>query len=110
MSSRRDLARLLCLFCAWKALLLAVVLAGPGDSDGGYDSSTQLHLGGAGSSGATHLAPLAPLAERLLRRLTRWDAVYFTQTAARGYVREQEWAFGWGFAAALRYASRGMCM
>ncbi|KAL8777325.1 MAG: hypothetical protein Q9194_002620 [Teloschistes cf. exilis] len=43
---------------------------------------------------------------RLLRtlagKLTRWDAIYFTQRASRGAQFEQEWAFGWGFAMALR--------
>lgn len=128
--ARRDTARLLGLFAAWKLLLLAVVLAGPGydaaaGRDGGYDTSTRLHLvrGGPGPAPllrSTPLAAAAPLAtaagwlvreagERLVLRLTRWDAVYFTQVAAHGSAREQEWAFGWGFAAALRRLGGVFC-
>ncbi|KAL8926314.1 MAG: hypothetical protein Q9172_001823 [Xanthocarpia lactea] len=34
----------------------------------------------------------------LAEKLTRWDAIYFTNIAHRGAVFEQEWAFGWGYA------------
>src|ERR1700722_10110406 len=144
MAMTRDTRRVLALFGAWKLLLLAVVLAGPGPDaggswgrwfsgrDGGYDTSTRLHLGPAGggasslgsarsavpprSSAAPASARAASTAggalgtllarakdagreagERLVVRLTRWDAVYFSQTAAHGQEREQEWAFGWGY-------------
>jgi hypothetical protein len=41
--------------------------------------------------------------ERLLQTLTRWDAIYFASIAERGYVFEQEWAFGWGFTRLLSF-------
>ena len=93
---------LLC-FAAWKALLLLVAIASPGQ---GYDTSTSLVLAqhhhrpqpparqvqGGGGDG-----PLPAALHHIAIRLTRWDAIYFTQVATRGYRFEQEWAFGWGF-------------
>jgi hypothetical protein len=117
----RELARLLGFFAAWKTLLLAVVLLGPGcDRRGaGYDTSTRLLLGPAPAAPvrlsavavADGIRPAAPasaarrlargLGERLALRATRWDAVYFTRAAVGGARTEQEWAFGWGFSALL---------
>ena len=89
------------LFATWKFVLLTVALLSPGSS---YDTSTSLilqlredaHLqkSTAGSSlgGWRHR-----LGETLANRLVRWDAIYFSTIAQRGYQHEQEWAFGYGF-------------
>ena len=75
-------------FVTWKLILLCIAFASPGP---GYDTSSIL---------------LQP-ASRLLRRLIRWDAIYFTQLARRGYFWEQEWAFGWGFSNLVAVTSKG---
>ncbi|KAI5859312.1 glycosyltransferase family 76 protein [Durotheca rogersii] len=73
-------------FVTWKAFLLAVALgSGVGPA---YDTSSTL------------LAPETASPDELLfdlaTKLTRWDSIYFTQAARRGYLFEQEWAFGTG--------------
>ena len=70
--------RLIAYLLVYKVLLLLVAVASPGP---GYDTSTTL------------LHPERGVA----RKLVRWDAIYFTQIASRGYSFDQEWAFGWGF-------------
>ena len=89
------------LFAIWKALLLVLVLLAPGP---GYDTSTTLLpplLDGSPSS-----ALYSTLLWRVATRLVRWDALYFTQIARRGYVFEQEWAFGWGHTQLLGLVAR----
>ena len=89
-------------FTIWKLILLAIALASPGP---GYDTSTALlHL----DLSFTQAKPRSDweLASRL-RNLVRWDAIYFTQLARRGYLWEQEWAFGWGFSNLIAVTSRG---
>ncbi|KAH0436366.1 mannosyltransferase [Colletotrichum camelliae] len=70
---------LIAAFLAWKGLLLAIA-AGSAVAPS-YDTSTTLMLNRSESDLS------------LVTRLTRWDAIYFTQSAKRGYVYEQEWAF-----------------
>ena len=89
-------------FIAWKLVLLCIALTSPGP---GYDTSTEL------------LRPFPDLAQAnsgtrsepalRLRSLVRWDAVYYTQVARRGYLWEQEWAFGWGFTNFIAVISKG---
>ena len=79
---------LTCYFVAWKLLLLATALASPGP---GYDTSTSL---------ATRPYPInedSPSAWSIVDKLTRWDAIYFTQIAHGGFTFEQQWMAGWGF-------------
>ncbi|KAI9753883.1 MAG: 60S ribosomal protein L8B [Chaenotheca gracillima] len=86
---------LLTFFIGWKAWLLLVAYLSPGPA---YDTSTSLLL--AQSQDLPNLtrspAP-TPDSFGLLEKLTRWDAIYFMRVARRGYLFEQEWAFGWGF-------------
>lgn len=84
------------LFLAWKLLLLTVAFLTPGPS---YDSSTELLFQSQGLSGTRQLNVTDESWDlaRLARRLTRWDAIYFTDIGQRGRVFEQEWAFGWGW-------------
>lgn len=74
-------------FVAWKSLLLLVAAAG-GSLGPPYDTSTTLIQ--------PHAASFRESPLDLATRLTRWDAIYFVQSARRGYVYEQEWAFGLG--------------
>lgn len=65
-------------FLSWKAVLFAIAAGsrvGPT-----YDSSSSL------------LVPASP--PTFLTRLSSWDAIYFLKAAHRGYLFEQEWAFG----------------
>lgn len=88
-------ASLVIVFAAWKTLLLLMAFASPGP---GYDTSTTLLLGrdAAASAQVTASVPWTPtIGERLASKLTRWDAIYFSVAAERGYHYEQEWAFSW---------------
>ena len=76
---------LLLFYWSWKALLFLIAFCSPGR---GYDTSSTL------------LGSEEPLP---LFKLVRWDAIYFTKTAQRNYVFEQEWAFGWGFSRLLAF-------
>ncbi|KAF9635536.1 GPI mannosyltransferase 2-like protein [Lasiodiplodia theobromae] len=93
----RPFSALVIVFAAWKALLLLTAFASPGP---GYDTSTTLLLGqdAAASALVTTSVPWsATPGERLVSKLVRWDAIYFTAAAERGYQHEQEWAFSWAF-------------
>ena len=90
------------LFVAWELLLLTVALL---TSAPGYDTSAHLLFRGYGVETVVRLPPLeeTSLLERSLQKLTRWDAIYFASIAERGYLLEQEWAFGWGFTRLLAF-------
>ncbi|RKF59061.1 GPI mannosyltransferase 2 [Erysiphe neolycopersici] len=75
------------LFIGWKVLILAVVACSPGS---GYDTSSNLLFT------HKHEKNLPFLVRYLAQKLTRWDAVYYVSISSRGYIFEQEWAFGWG--------------
>lgn len=88
---------LIAVFVAWKALLLLVALGsaiGPA-----YDTSTTLQLQQASAFDESALD--------LGTRLTRWDAIYFIENARRGYLFEQEWAFGAGLPTLIATVVRG---
>lgn len=88
---------LIALWIGWKALLLIVAACSPGP---GYDTS--------GSLIETSQDGQLPLALRyLVSKLVRWDAIYYVKVASRGYVYEQEWAFGWGFTGLIRLCTTG---
>ncbi|KAF7521340.1 hypothetical protein G7054_g12485 [Neopestalotiopsis clavispora] len=83
---RRPIQTLVTSFVAWKAFLL---LAAIGSSVGpAYDTSTTLIQPQTTSFNESVFD--------ISTKLTRWDAIYFIQSARRGYVFEQEWAFGLG--------------
>ncbi|KAJ5138675.1 uncharacterized protein N7515_003523 [Penicillium bovifimosum] len=77
-------------FWTWKILLYIVVTACPGL---GYDTSTSL------ISYAANPTTVASESESLSGSLkfARWDSIYFLNIAQKGYLFEQEWAFGWGY-------------
>lgn len=96
---------LLLLFACWKTLLILIAFLSPAP---GYDTSTSL-LGAAEKPLLDfHIDKYHPSTsiERLLSKLCRWDAIYFTEIARRGYVHEQEWAFGWGFTRLLSFVAK----
>ena len=89
-------------FIIWKLILLCIALTSPGP---GYDTSSLLlhsDLNLAQANAGSGWEPASRLSS-----LVRWDAIYFTQTARRGYLWEQEWAFGWGFSKLMAVTSRG---
>lgn len=86
-------------FWAWKGVLLAIAAGsqvGPS-----YDTSSSL------------LTPYPDhqrgsfLGQSLATRLTSWDAIYFVKAAQRGYLFEQEWAFGYALPTCLAFLVRG---
>lgn len=90
---------LLCLFVAYKSLLLFIALCSPGP---GYDTSSTLLTPSAGNGSS-----LTTLLELVAEKLTSWDAVYFTTVARRGYLYEQEWASAWGWTRLISFFSSG---
>lgn len=88
-------------FILWKCLLIAVAVSSPGP---GYDTSTTLIHGlHAGSQEYD----FETICRSLSHKLTRWDAIYFVKVAERGYLFEQEWAWGYGWTSLLFYATSG---
>lgn len=89
-------------FVLWKSLLLIVAVLSPGP---GYDTSTTLiqHMTAAENGDG-----LAGISRLVSHKLTRWDAIYFTKVANRGYVYEQEWAWGLGWTSLVAFVARGM--
>lgn len=89
-------------FIAWKLLLLCVALTSPGP---GYDTSTELLHSDLNLAQANYGSEWEPALR--LTSLVRWDAIYYTQIARRGYLWEQEWAFGWGFTNLIAVTRKG---
>jgi phosphatidylinositol glycan class V len=99
---RRPYLTLLGVFTCWKLLLAVIALVTPSPA---YDTSTSLLLPEPSLHGSTGFG--IRLLKTLCNRLTRWDAIYFTKAAERGYANEQEWAFGWGYTQAIVATRRG---
>jgi GPI mannosyltransferase 2 len=100
-----DLRRLLVLFCIWKFVLFSIVASSPGP---GYDtSSTLLAYAASPAISAAKVQDVATDSHRILN-FVRWDAIYFLQIAQRGYLFEQEWAFGPGFPTLVGWLHGGM--
>jgi len=99
---KAPLGSLVVLFISWKLLLLSVALLSPGP---GYDTSTQILLQTNGSAVNLPLQGTVAISygEQLAHKLVRWDAIYFATISDRGYLFEQEWAFGWGLTRLLSF-------
>lgn len=86
-------------FWAWKGVLLAIAAGsqvGPS-----YDTSSNLLAPHRDHQRASLLGP------GLATRLTSWDAIYFVRAAQRGYLFEQEWAFGYALPTCMALLVRG---
>jgi len=80
-------------FILWKTLLFIIAFTSPGL---GYDTSTNL-LFHDPSMNKTSKSWSTAIGNRIASKLVRWDAIYFVQISHRGYIHEQEYAFGMGF-------------
>jgi GPI mannosyltransferase 2 len=100
---RTSLARLKRFFLLFKCLLLLAALASPGP---GYDTSTDMLFARARSASETD-SGFSRAVDYALLRLTRWDAVYFASSSARGHLYEQEWAFSWVLSKVTSAVARG---
>lgn len=99
-------------FALWKLFLLAIAVGSTLVNDRAYDTSADLLLIGNDEplsvndgNGVAEL--LRNFGKRLVTRFTSWDAIYFVSAAKRGYVYEQEWAFGTGLVVCMKGVLRG---
>ena len=99
----RPLLTITLTFIAWKALLGLIAWVSPGI---GYDTSSSL-LEDFPSS--VELADTPSSLQHFSTKFVRWDAIYFTQIAARQYVFEQEWAFSFAFSKLISLVSQRTC-
>ncbi|PKX93914.1 DUF409 domain protein [Aspergillus novofumigatus IBT 16806] len=99
ISLDRPYKSLLTVFAFWKTLLLFLAVFSPGP---GYDTSTTLRLD-RNATNAVGDGPFTASLRLVSTKLTRWDAIYFTEVASRGYIFEQEWAFGYGFTKLINF-------
>jgi len=99
LSQEHPIRTLVFAFVAWKGLLLLIAVCSPGP---GYDTSTTLSL-----SSPDNGDELPATLRYVIHKLTRWDAIYFVKASNRGYLFEQEWAFGWGFTKLISFCTGG---
>ena len=102
-------------FLLWKLFLLLIAVGSTLVNDRAYDTSADLLLVGnaeplsvnddGNGDGVVEL--LSNFGKRLVTRFTSWDAIYFVSAAKRGYVYEQEWAFGTGLVVCVRGVLKG---
>lgn len=85
------------LYICWKIILLVVTVSSPGP---GYDTSSYLY-----EPSSQNETP--SIISHMTRKLTRWDAIYYINISKRGYIFEQEWAFGWGMTRFLALFTAG---
>ncbi|GFF69547.1 conserved hypothetical protein [Aspergillus udagawae] len=104
ISLDRPYKSLLSVFVFWKTLLLLLAVFSPGP---GYDTSTTLRLN-RNAANADLDGPLIASLRLVSTKLTRWDAIYFTEVASRGYIFEQEWAFGYGFTKLINFFANAL--
>ncbi|KAI2629933.1 glycosyltransferase family 76 protein [Hypoxylon sp. NC1633] len=93
LDSRNPVKSLVCTFLAWKTFLLAIAIGcsiGPA-----YDTSTTLI--------SPEITSSSEYAFDIAAKLTRWDSIYFIQASRRGYLFEQEWAFGSGLPTVISF-------
>ncbi|RHZ56633.1 hypothetical protein CDV55_100326, partial [Aspergillus turcosus] len=74
----------------------------------GYDTSTTLGRLNRNATNADRDEPFIAILRVVSTKLTRWDAIYFTEVASRGYVFEQEWAWGLGFTKLINFVANAL--
>ncbi|GIK04689.1 ER membrane glycoprotein subunit of the GPI transamidase complex-like protein [Aspergillus viridinutans] len=104
ISLNRPYKSLLAVFGFWKTLLLLLAVFSPGR---GYDTSTTLRLN-RNATNEDGDGPFIASLRLVSTKLTRWDAIYFTEVASRGYIFEQEWAFGYGFTKLINFFANAL--
>ena len=103
LAHRHPHLTLIAAFAAWKLSLLAIAVGScVGDA---YDTSATLAV--LGRADAEDALRTPAWSSTLLTRFASWDAVYFISVARRGYLFEQEWAFGTGLPIAIRGIVKG---
>lgn len=90
MAPRHLPTRLVVVFLAWKSVQLIIITLSPGP---GYDTSALIASNPSSLRNSEYGSWSA--IDRISLNTLRWDALYFTKSAQRGYVYEQEWAFSW---------------
>lgn len=110
---RHSIRTLTLLFLAWKVILDSIIAISPGL---GYDTSTNLLAVSSpltafdADSSATWFDSLLSIANSSssgIWNFVRWDAIYFVRVAERGYLFEQEWAWGYGWTGSLSFLGSG---
>jgi len=101
MAQLMHVRRLILIFAAWKIALLLLATLTPGP---GYDTSSLILLDK--STNRHFNAQSSPVLGRLPLRTFRWDALYFVNSAQRGYLYEQEWAFSWTYSYIINSVAR----
>jgi len=104
---RRPYWAILAVFACWKLILGLITFTTPSPA---YDTSTSLLL--LQSNHANGSAFGIRVLKTICSSLARWDAIYFAKIAepGRGYLNEQEWAFGWGYTQVIAATRRGRSM
>ncbi|KAI1387182.1 glycosyltransferase family 76 protein [Hypoxylon trugodes] len=96
LDSKRPIRSLFSTFITWKALLLVIAIgSGIGPA---YDTSSTLLSPEIASSNESTFD--------LGTKLTRWDSIYFIQASRRGYLFEQEYAFGSGLPTVISFLTQ----
>jgi phosphatidylinositol glycan class V len=100
---------ILIVFNCWKSLLSLIAFSTPSPA---YDTSTTLALlhtnDRAHQDYSIRHSVVIKTLKTFCSSLTRWDAIYFSKIAERGYINEEEWAFGWGHSRAIVMTRQGL--
>ncbi|KAK4200843.1 GPI mannosyltransferase 2 [Triangularia verruculosa] len=109
VSTTKPYRSLVTAFLIWKTVLFAIAFGSTLVGDAYDTSASLLVLGGVEAAAAGQQRAQQPLGliGNLVSRLASWDAIYFLSSAKRGYVFEQEWAFGAGLPIVVRGLLQG---
>jgi GPI mannosyltransferase 2 len=97
---KNPILQLTFIFALWRTFLFAIALFTPSPP---YDTSASRILTPIHPEDSAIVSGLKYFCEKL----TRWDGIYYLKVAERGYVNEQEWAFGWGYTLVMGNLGQG---